>query len=298
MGLLEKAQQKKQYANQESPNKKKKGTSPSESLLSTEQSSHQKPDNTTTIDTTLSTISFESDQTSETPVKNKKFRSKRKKSHVSKDTEDGLSWGDSHAIIYLSFKRKKIIEEKTGFGYKGIGTRRIVFDYDTKEYVYEVSEPFLTQYERNVKKELAHLFKMLADVNITDLEDEEKKRYLEETLEQIIIDNDIKFYRKIKPKKAKKGFFSFGGKKDKNTAVKKKQVKKSHPQKTQAKKTAVQTKHLLSGKKDSRSTKHQSDSDAPSHKQTLLNSTPEKGEAPQEKSPSDTQTMLSIKEEQ
>jgi hypothetical protein len=298
MGLLEKAQQKKQYANQESPNEKKEGTGPSESLFNTVQSLHQKPDSTTTIDTPSSNVSFESDQTSETSGKKKISRTKHKKSRVSKDNEDGLSWGDSHAIIYLSFKRKKVIEEKTGFGYKGIGTRRIVFNYDTKEYVYEVSEPFLTQYERNVKKELSHLFKMLADVNITDLEEEEKKRYLEETLEQIIIDNDIKFYRKIKPKKAKKGFLSFGGKKDKNITVKKKQVKTSQPQKTQAKKTTVKTKHLLSKKKDSRSKKHQPASDAPAPEQKLLNSTPEKSEVSQEKSPPDTPTMLSIKEEQ
>jgi hypothetical protein len=42
---------------------------------------------------------------------------------------------------------------------------------------------------------------MLADVNISSLEKDEKEKYLEETLEQIIIDNNIKFTRKKKEEK-------------------------------------------------------------------------------------------------
>ncbi|HEC91583.1 MAG TPA: hypothetical protein ENI51_01095, partial [Candidatus Atribacteria bacterium] len=93
----------------------------------------------------------------------------------------------------------KIIEEKKGFGWKGLGIRRITLDEATSEYYYEVLEPELTDHEKEIKKELSHLFKMLADVNVTGLKKEEKKKYLEETLEQIIIDNDITFY----PKKSK-----------------------------------------------------------------------------------------------
>ena len=36
------------------------------------------------------------------------------------------------------------------------------------------------------------------------MESEDKKKYLEETLEQIIIDNDIKFYVKEKDESSKK----------------------------------------------------------------------------------------------
>jgi len=97
-------------------------------------------------------------------------------------------------------KNKDIIEEKEGFGWNGIGTRRIAFDKNINEYVYEILEPILTEEEIEVKEELTRLFKMLADVNISDMDKKDKKRYLEETLEQIIIDNDIKFYGRKKKK--------------------------------------------------------------------------------------------------
>ena len=99
---------------------------------------------------------------------------------------------------------KEIIEEKTGFGWKGLGTRRIVFDHNINEYVYELDEPVLNETEIEIKDELSRLFKMLADVNITSLEKDEKEKYLEETLEQIIIDNNIKFARKKKEEKDEK----------------------------------------------------------------------------------------------
>jgi flagellar protein FlaI len=100
-------------------------------------------------------------------------------------------------------EKKDIIEEKSGFGWRGVGTRRIVFDHNINEYVYELLEPRLTEEEIEAKEELTRLFKMLADVNITDMTKKDKQRYLEETLEQIIVDNDIKFIGR-KEKKEKK----------------------------------------------------------------------------------------------
>ena len=93
---------------------------------------------------------------------------------------------------------KEVIEKRTGFGWNGLGTRKIVFDNDINEYIYELSEPVLNEDEQDIKDELSHLFKMLADVNITNMNKEEKEKYLEETLEQIIIDNNIKFGLKKK----------------------------------------------------------------------------------------------------
>ncbi|MCK5459435.1 MAG: hypothetical protein KAI20_06050, partial [Thermoplasmatales archaeon] len=121
--------------------------------------------------------------------------------------------------IGISSKGKQainVIEEQQGFGYKKIGSRRIVFDHNINEYRYEVIEPQLNETEKELKKELAHLFKMLADIDTFDMNDEEKEKFLGETLEQIIIDNDIKlepepeseskngFLKKIKPKKKPK----------------------------------------------------------------------------------------------
>ncbi len=102
-------------------------------------------------------------------------------------------------------KNQEIIEEKTGFGWKGQGIRRIVIDKNINEYFYELTEPVLNSFEKDKKNEMSRLFKMLADVNISNINDEEKEKYLEQTLEQIIIDNNITFKEKIKNESEKKG---------------------------------------------------------------------------------------------
>jgi flagellar protein FlaI len=94
----------------------------------------------------------------------------------------------------------EIIEEKTGFGWKGYGTRRIILDHSNNEYVYEVLEPVLNKFEKEKKDELSRLFKMLADVNITNMEKEEKEKYIFETLEKIITENNISFIAKEEKK--------------------------------------------------------------------------------------------------
>ena len=134
-------------------------------------------------------------------------------------------------------KGKEVLEEKTGFGWKGLGTRRIIFDHDTNEYAYELLEPVLNQDELEIKNELSHLFKMLADVNISNMTKKEKEMYLEETLEQIIIDNDIKFVEKKKTKSEKAtGFF----KKKKEIEKYKKDEKTTEPTKTTEEKTTTE----------------------------------------------------------
>jgi flagellar protein FlaI len=83
------------------------------------------------------------------------------------------------------------IEEKKNFGWKGLGSYKIVYDHDIFEYRYEIQEPELDEYDLEIKKELTHLFKLLADVDVFDIEVNEKKQFLQETLEQIILDNKI-----------------------------------------------------------------------------------------------------------
>jgi len=101
----------------------------------------------------------------------------------------------SASVIRTKGKEQNIevIEEQKGFGWKKLGSKRIVYDHDINEYRYEVIEPQLDEEEKKTKKEIAHLFKMLADVDTFDMNKEEKEKFLEETLEQIIIDNDIIF---------------------------------------------------------------------------------------------------------
>ena len=104
--------------------------------------------------------------------------------------------------IGISSKGKQaidVIEEQQGVGYKKLGSRRIVFDHNINEYRYEVIEPQLNETEKEIKSELAHLFKMLADIDTFDMDDEEKEKFLEETMAQIVIDNDIKLEPEPEP---------------------------------------------------------------------------------------------------
>jgi flagellar protein FlaI len=85
----------------------------------------------------------------------------------------------------------EIIEEQTGFGWKEQGSKRIVYDHVTHDYIYEVMEPQLSEEEKQTKNEIAHLFKMMADIDTFDMSFEEKSKFLEETIEHVIADNHI-----------------------------------------------------------------------------------------------------------
>ncbi len=121
------------------------------------------------------------------PKKEKKTDTKKELAIKEKDKRD-------------PYKDMEIVEEKTGFGYKGLGTRRILYNKEKNEYLYSAIEPELNEEEKEIKKELTHLFKMLADVNVSDMENKEKEQFLEDTLEQIVKDNNIQFLN-FKPKK-------------------------------------------------------------------------------------------------
>jgi len=58
-----------------------------------------------------------------------------------------------------------IIDEKKGFGWKGLGSRMILLDNDRKEYLYEVIEPPLTEKQEQTKNKLITLFKKYADID-------------------------------------------------------------------------------------------------------------------------------------
>jgi len=142
MGLLEKAQQKKQNPNE-------------------------------TKDTTESTIKIENaiEQVNTTSLLE---RAKQREKHLSEVTKEitvrETTEKQEPSIVHLDLlknrgdENKEIIDERKGFGWKGQGSRRIVYNNNISEYVYEVSEPVLDKNELEIKKELSHLFKMLADV--------------------------------------------------------------------------------------------------------------------------------------
>ncbi|MCK4364584.1 MAG: type II/IV secretion system ATPase subunit [Thermoplasmatales archaeon] len=203
MGLLEKAQQIKQIEKKED-----------------------------SIETVELDISKEPEKKTERKSLLEKAQQKRKEITTEKKAYTGLK----------TEGKKEIIEEKKGFGRKGLGTRRIVFEQKTNEYIYELTEPVLSKDEKETKEELTRLFKMLADVNITNMFKEEKEKYLGDTLEQIIEDNDIKFGKK-KHKKTKEEDENLGLFK-----IKKKKVKTEKPGNKKTEKNKKSLKKLFSKK--------------------------------------------------
>jgi flagellar protein FlaI len=115
----------------------------------------------------------------------------------------------------------EIIEEKSSFGWKGLGRRRIIQLKSTGEFLYQLIEPTLKDYEIEIKKELSHLFKMLADVNVSGEIEKERLDYLQNILDQIVLDNNIKFYpiekKEKTEKKSLKDYLKFSFKKDKTS---------------------------------------------------------------------------------
>jgi flagellar protein FlaI len=139
---------------------------------------------------------------------------------ISEEKKDGYTFKN---LKNSNFK-KEIIEEKRGFGWKGLGSRRITYYHEINEYIYEASEPILNESEKLIQTELSHLFKMLADVDISKMDEIGKEKYLEETLEHIIIDNDIKFYPK-KESVSKQKRFKLINLKNKNEIIEKPSTK-------------------------------------------------------------------------
>jgi hypothetical protein len=115
--------------------------------------------------------------TNETPV-----QSSQKKTETT--TEENTQKSEKHI---------EVLEKQTGFGWKKQGSKRIIFDRVRHEIRYEVIEPKINDKEKDVIKELAHLFKMVADIDTFGMPLKDKEKFLEQTLEQIILDNHMIF---------------------------------------------------------------------------------------------------------
>jgi len=174
MGLLEKAQQK-----QEPEHPKKKKLKP-QSLEDEPLQVHKARDN-----------SYRMLPAKETAGQQKSLfeKAKQKKGH----TSTGLLAKAQQKTGVKGEGPVDIIEEQHGFGWKEMGSKQIIYDQVANEYRFEVIEPQLNEEEKNIKKELSHLFKMLADIDTFDMDKKEKEKFLEDTIAQIIIDNDIYF---------------------------------------------------------------------------------------------------------
>lgn len=86
---------------------------------------------------------------------------------------------------------RDLIYEQAGFGWEGLGCRRIIFDDVFKEYRYEIIEPQLTKSEEEIKNKIIYLFRVNADLDVFDLDENKKKQQLEEALHKIVEENRI-----------------------------------------------------------------------------------------------------------
>ncbi|MEX2738135.1 MAG: type II/IV secretion system ATPase subunit, partial [Candidatus Wukongarchaeota archaeon] len=156
-------------------------------------------------------------------------KQRRQEGTVEKLTEEPRVLQTYTGIKAKGRSGKDVIEEKRGFGYNNQGSRKIVFNHNINEYVYEVNEPDLNENEKEKKDELSRLFKMLADVDITTMDKKSKEKYLEETLENIIADNNFKFITERKVEKRKKSTKKAGPKEKKEKGQNKKPLTKKAP---------------------------------------------------------------------
>jgi len=92
------------------------------------------------------------------------------------------------------------VYERKGFGWKGLGARRIYFDNERNEYCYDVIEPELGQGEKRIKDKIIYFFRIRADLDAFNLEERDKKKYLQKNLEKIIREKFIRLKGESKDK--------------------------------------------------------------------------------------------------
>ena len=67
-----------------------------------------------------------------------------------------------------------------------------IYDEEIKEYKYEVIEPKLSDEDIKIKDQLIYFFRVRADIDVFDQDENKKMKNLEQALEKIIYENHIK----------------------------------------------------------------------------------------------------------
>jgi flagellar protein FlaI len=201
MGLLEKAQQKKAHTSDEDerplPKTKKRPVPPHQTKTPRKEKDNNSPVEEYHIHTSEKTIEQQIVQPRHitiSPTEQQEQTTETEATGFGTDLvfENQQNEESSTGLPLEQPERDiEIIEEQTGFGWKEQGSKRIVYDHVTHDYIYEVMEPQLSEEEKQTKNEIAHLFKMMADIDTFDMSFEEKTKFLEETIEHVIADNHI-----------------------------------------------------------------------------------------------------------
>jgi len=101
-------------------------------------------------------------------------------------------------IVRKELPHMDVIDEKKGFGWKGLGSRMILFDNKKNEYFYYVIEPKLTEKQEQTKNELISLFKKHADIDVYGGNEKNKWEILEKALEKLLHEKEIKLEKSAK----------------------------------------------------------------------------------------------------
>lgn len=107
-------------------------------------------------------------------------------------SEEEMQKEEEVEILDKEIEDGAISFEKKGFGWKGLCSRKIVFDDKIKEYVYYVIEPKLDSEEEKIKNKLIYFFRVRADIDVFTIDNEKKKADLEKALDKIVLENHFK----------------------------------------------------------------------------------------------------------
>lgn len=138
--------------------------------------------------------------------KNKFFQKNKTETKIKEDTTKRTKSEErsiTNRITTKIFDESKLKKEalanlRKGFGWKGLGSRIIIYDEKIKEHVYQVIEPPLTVEEEELKNKIIYLFRVHAEIDVFNLTENEKKNQLEKSLEKLLKDNHISIKEELK----------------------------------------------------------------------------------------------------
>jgi len=143
-------------------------------------------------------------------IKSKKPRLKRKNKFdqseieiIKRNIEETTNLNDTPNIPIIKdsdIQEGELIFKKTGFGWKGLGSRKIIFDGNIKEYKYIVIEPKLSPEEEKIKDKLIYFFRVGANIDAFDIAKEKKLEKLEKALDKIVEEKNLKISGEVKEK--------------------------------------------------------------------------------------------------
>ena len=110
----------------------------------------------------------------------------KKKESKQKSAEGKQKDSKTNENNYLPLERTVSSDDASTFGWQGLGKREIRFDDNIKEYVYEVTEPELTEEDQSILEQLTRIFRLQTDIDVSESEDHDKGSLLKETLDTII----------------------------------------------------------------------------------------------------------------